>query len=206
MEYRWTNADSNGPSGHLSSPFPARENLHENPIRPKFRPAVGRLCPAASLHVQALFSLGLVALILGYVTRNRFRKHEWSLGVAHASWQINTVWLSLLLGVLVIIVLIAICGWMGSDPMLETKLDAITNSDLAPQEMLRALWAIPGTKAIVGTIITFTLLCLIWPLKRILQGLLALRSGIEPVEGQGWLALALAVAIQLLLMLLSVLL
>ena len=106
-----------------------------------------------SLHVQALFSLGLVALILGYVTRNRFRKHEWSLGVAHASWQINTVWLSLLLGVLVIIVLIAICGWMGSDPMLETKLDAITNSDLAPQEMLRALWAIPGTKAIVGTII-----------------------------------------------------
>lgn len=159
-----------------------------------------------SLHVQALFSLGLVALILGYVTRNRFRKHEWSLGVAHASWQINTVWLSLLLGVLVIIVLIAICGWMGSDPMLETKLDAITNSDLAPQEMLRALWAIPGTKAIVGTIITFTLLCLIWPLKRILQGLLALRSGIEPVEGQGWLALALAVAIQLLLMLLCVLL
>lgn len=161
---------------------------------------------AFSLYVQPLSFLGLVALIFGYAARSRFRKQKRPLEAAHASWQINTVWLSLLLGVLAIIVLIAIAGWMGSDPMLETKLDAATSSELAPQEMLRSLWCIPGTKAIVGIIIVFTLLCLIWPLKRTLQGLLALRSGIEPAEGRGWLSLALAVAIQLLPMLIFILL
>lgn len=138
----------------------------------------------------------------------RFRKHGQIFNAAHASWQINTVWLTLLLAILAVVAVIAIGAWMGNDPFLEARLDAIINSDLAPIDGLRAIWNIPGVSTLVTTIIIFAILCLIWPLKRVLHGMMALRYGLEPAQlgARRWLALALAVTLQVLPMLVFVLL
>lgn len=80
----------------------------------------------------------------GYLARHLFRKHGQIFNAAHASWQINTVWLTLLLGILAVVAVIAIGAWMGNEPFLEARLDAIINSDLAPIDGLRAIWNIPG--------------------------------------------------------------
>ncbi len=137
-------------------------------------------------------------LICGYVVRGTFRKQGKTLSEAHASWQINTVWLALLIFVAATITVVAIFAWMGSDPAVEARLDAIASSDLAPVEMLDELMAVPGITWLATAVITFALLFAIWPLKRVLHGMMALRAGIEPAQlGAGrWLALVLAIAIQ----------
>ncbi len=140
----------------------------------------------------------VAVLIGGYVARGTFRKQGKPLSVAHASWQVNTVWLALLLFVAATVAVIAICAWMGSDPAVEARLDAIASSDLAPMEMLDELMAIPGMTWLAATVIAFALLFAIWPLKRVLHGMMALKSGLEPAQlGSGrWIALILAIAIQ----------
>ncbi len=137
-------------------------------------------------------------LIGGYVAKGTFRKQGKPLSEAHASWQINTVWLALLLFVAATIAVVAICAWMVSDPAVEARLDAIANSDLAPVEMLDELMAVPGITYLATAVITFALLFAIWPLKRVLHGMMALKAGLEPAQlGAGrWIALVLAIAIQ----------
>lgn len=137
-------------------------------------------------------------LVGGYAARGTFRKQGKPLSVAHASWQINTVWLALLLFVAATVAVIAICAWMGSDPAVEARLDAIANSDMAPVEMLDELMAVPGMTWLAIAVIAFALLFAIWPLKRVLHGMMALKVGLEPAQlGTGrWTALVLATAIQ----------
>ncbi len=137
-------------------------------------------------------------LIGGYVAKGTFRKQGKPLSEAHVSWQINTVWLALLLFVAATIAVVAICAWMVSDPAVEARLDAIANSDLAPVEMLDELMAVPGITYLATAVITFALLFAIWPLKRVLHGMMALKAGLEPAQlGAGrWIALVLAIAIQ----------
>ncbi len=154
-----------------------------------------------SLYFQYLGILFPVVLIGGYLTRSRFRRQGQSFSAAHASWQINTIWLVLLLGFLAVVSVFGIAGWMmESNPTLDAQLDAITNSTMKPLEMLLALWAIPGIKAIVMVLLLFSVLCITWPLKRILHGILALRAGLEPANlgSERWLALALALVLLLL--------
>lgn len=161
-----------------------------------------------AMYFQVLALFGAVVLIGGYLARHLFRKHGQIFNAAHASWQINTVWLTLLLAILAVVAVIVIGAWMGNDPFLEARLDAIINSDLAPIDGLRAIWNIPGVSTLVTTIIIFAILCLIWPLKRVLHGMMALRYGLEPAQlgARRWLALALAVTLQVLPMLVFVLL
>ena len=87
---------------------------------------------------------------------------------------------------------------MVSDPAVEARLDAIISSNLAPVEMLDELMAVPGVTYLAAAVITFTLLFAIWPLKRVLHGMMALKAGIAPAQlGAGrWIALVLAIAIQ----------
>lgn len=162
-----------------------------------------------AMYFQFLALFGTVVLIGGYLARHLFRKHGQIFNAAHASWQINTVWLTLLLAILAVVAVIAIGAWMDNEPSLEARLDAIINSDLAPIDGLRAIWNIPGVSTLVTTIIIFAMLCLIWPLKRVLHGMMALRYGLEPAQLGArwrWLALALAVTLQVLPMLVFVLL
>ena len=88
---------------------------------------------------------------------------------------------------------------MGSDPAVEAKLEAITSSGLAPVEMLDELMAVPGVTWLAAAVVTFSLLFAIWPLKRVLHGMMALKAGLEPAQsGSGrWIALVLAIAVQI---------
>ena len=159
------------------------------------------LLSAFSLYGSFLSLLGFVALILGYVLRRRARSAGYEADAAHAAWQINTVWLTLLLFMLMLIALFIFFGWMGSDPAIQARLDELSAGSLPPMEMLKQFWAIPGSKALVGVLFSFSLLSLVWPLKRVLHGMLALHSGIEPLKlgSSRWLALVLAALLQLVL-------
>ena len=116
----------------------------------------------------------------------------------HAQWQVNTVWLALVLALVGIGGIVGVAGWMGNDPVVMAKLDELSTGDQPPLEMLRQFWAIPGSKALVGFMCGSTLLYLVWTLKRTLQGILSIGKGTVPATlgPLHWAALVLAVLIQ----------
>lgn len=154
------------------------------------------------MYFQSLYGLGLLlglaVLIGGIVARRRFRSQGRAFAAAHASWQVNTIWIALVLFIITLIVLLVIFGLIGSEPGIESQLDAIVQSDGTPGEMLHALWIIPGIKAAVAACLVCSLLSLIWPLKRTIQGILTLYAGREPKNagGVGWVSVLLAILLQ----------
>ncbi len=153
---------------------------------------------AFAMYSKLLLLPAAVVLIGGYVAKGTFHRQEKPLSEAHAAWQINTVWLAVLLVVAGTAAVAAICAWMFSDPAAEARLEAIASSDLAPVEMLDELLAVPGITYLATAVTTFAVLFAVWPLKRALHGMLALKAGLEPAQlGAGrWIALVLAIAIQ----------
>ena len=151
-----------------------------------------------SLYWSLLFWAGLAALALGYYQRRQARKQGLEAECAHAQWQVNTVWLALILAVVGIGGIVGVAGWMGNDPTIMAKLDELSAGDQAPLEMLRQFWAIPGSKALVVFMCGSTLLYLVWTLKRTLQGFLSIWQGGMPAKlgSVRWVALLLALLIQ----------
>lgn len=151
-----------------------------------------------SLYWSLLLWAGLAALALGYYLRRQARKEGLQTECAHAQWQVNTVWLALLLAVVGIAGIVGVACWMGNDPAVMEKLDGLSSGDQPPVEMLRQFWAIPGSKALVAMMCGSVLLYLVWVFKRTLQGVLALRQGVLPANlgSVRWLALLLALLIQ----------
>ena len=151
-----------------------------------------------SLYWSLLLWAGLAALALGYYQRRQARKQGLEADCAHAQWQVNTVWLALILALVGLGGIVGVAGWMGNDPTIMAKLDELSAGDQAPLEMLRQFWAIPGSKVLVAFMCGSTLLYLVWTLKRTLQGFLSIWQGGMPATlgSVRWLALLLAVLIQ----------
>lgn len=151
-----------------------------------------------SLYWSLLLWAGVAALALGYYQRRQARKDGMQMECAHAQWQVNTVWLALVLAFVGIGGLVGVAGWMGNDPEVMAKLDALAAGDQPPMEMLRQFWAIPGSKALVAIMCGSILLYLVWTLKRTMQGLLSIWKGTVPAAlgPARWAMLLLAVLIQ----------
>ncbi|MTJ93230.1 MAG: hypothetical protein F8N36_10255 [Desulfovibrio sp.] len=151
-----------------------------------------------SLYWSLLLWAGVAALALGYYQRRQARKEGSLAECAQAQWQVNTVWLALLLAGLGIGGIAGVAGWMGNDPTIMAKLDELSSGDKPPLEMLRQFWAIPGSKALIAFMCGSVLLYLVWTLKRTLQGLLSLWQGVAPASlgALRWLALLAAVLLQ----------
>ena len=164
------------------------------------------------MYFQSLYALGLLlglaVLIVGIVARGRFRSQGRPFAAAHASWQVNTVWIAIALFIVDVIVLVVIFALIGSEPGIESQLDAIVQRGGTPGEMLHALWIIPGIKAAVSACLFCSLLSLIWPLKRTIQGVLTLYAGREPKDagGAGVLSILIAILLQVIPMAILVLL
>ena len=144
-----------------------------------------------SLYLSWAASLcGVAALVLGYILRSTLSKNTgpWR---AHASWQVNTFWISL--GVLgVATILFGISGYFALsdyDGLME-RLDALSKSTSAFPQLLNEFWSIPGSRLFFGTLIAFCVVSAFWPLKRVLQGLFTLPRGLEPLHSRltGFLA------------------
>lgn len=152
-----------------------------------------------SLYWGLLLWAGVAALALGYYVRRQARRAEKPLLCAHAQWQVNTVWLAVLLAVAGMGAIAGVAGWMGSDPAIMAKLDDLSAGNQPPVEILRQFWAIPGSKALVILMCGSVLLYLVWTLKRTLQGIAAIGQGRLPAElgAVRWLLLLLAVLIQM---------
>lgn len=152
-----------------------------------------------ALYWGLFLGAGVAALALAYYLRGRARRAEDVVACAHAQWQINTVWLNLLLAVLGIAGVVGVAAWMGSDPAIVEKFEALSPGSQPPMEMLQQFWAVPGSKALVVFLCAWVFLLLLWPLKRTVQGMLALRREQEPANSGSacWLALALGVLLQI---------
>ena len=149
--------------------------------------------------------MGLAALVLGYLARSGARQRQQTLAVAHASWQINTIWLALLLFVGGMAVTIGIAAWIGADPEASRELEAFQASPsykaleaIAAGEgdnvadpvavvvdVFHRLWDIPGVRSLTLFLGIFALLYVLWPLKRVIQGFLALLGRAQPEGSAG---------------------
>ena len=158
---------------------------------------------AFSAYWPLLLILGIIALPFGYVSRSGYQRQERLVEAAHASWQVNTIWIAFLLIVVAFLALLGVSAWMQSDPAVQAQLNAITQSKMSAPEKLREVWQIPSARVIVGIFVIFALCCLIWPLKRTLHGLMALWSDVSPsaLGSRKWLAFVLAVVVQAAVML-----
>lgn len=151
-----------------------------------------------SLYWSPLLWAGAAALVLGYYTRRKAARAESMVARAHAAWQINTVWLALLLALAGLAAVVGVAAWMGNNPVIMDRLDEIASGDLPPMDMLRQFWAVPGSKALIISMCCSVLLYLVWTFKRTLQGLMALWKGGAPTMpgATRWLALLLSVLLQ----------
>ncbi len=137
-------------------------------------------------YIQSLGALALVALIFGYRLRSRARKAELPFNAAHASWQINTLWLYVVLFGVMVVGSFIVLAWMGSNEEAKAQIDALSaaSASISPLEAFQGLWAIPGIRALVILPTLIALLMAIWPFQRVLHGMLALRAGKEPLEAR----------------------
>ena len=99
-----------------------------------------------SLYWSLLLWAGLAALALGYYQRRQARKLGQEAECAHAQWQVNTVWLALILALVGLGGIVGVAGWMGNDPTIMAKLDELSAGDQPPLEILRQFWAIPAAR------------------------------------------------------------
>lgn len=150
-----------------------------------------------SAYLQPLSLLALAAFLFGYILRRRARKQGRDFNAAHASWQVNTLWLGFLLVIVFTVALISVVAFMGENAADE--LNAIADGPLSAQEKMLAFWNIPCSRMLIIGIFAFSFTLMIWPFQRILHGILALHARKCPLEsGSGSLpALGLAIIIQL---------
>ena len=159
---------------------------------------LGLFCFCLTIHMWLAW-LGPVAWVVGIIARKRLYEQGDETGALHAAWQCNTIWIAALLCMVGIVAFVGVLWWMGQDPTIESQINNLTNGDLPPVEMLQGLWAVPGIKAIVALMCAFAVLFLVWPLKRVIQGVLALRAATPPAHSTllGIVATMAALAVQI---------
>lgn len=163
------------------------------------------ICFVFTSYVPNVSLLWGVVIIAGYLVRAMVRKAGAELEASHASWQIRTLWLWLWLICLLLIAVLIVFGVVGTDDVLvqvNALTDQVQNGTMSPIDMLAELWKIPSLKITVCVVIVFCMLFAVWPLKRTLQGVLAMSAGLTPHQlptSRCWLALGVAILIQVLL-------
>ena len=123
-------------------------------------------------------------------------------GVAHSRWQMRTFSLFLLL-FLVLVSSFFILGLSFTDGQALDKLEAIGNAyNMGKADLyasLAGLWEIKELQGFTVGALVWTALALLWPLKRAIQGMLALILGVAPKALSApwcWLTLLAALAAQ----------
>ena len=123
-------------------------------------------------------------------------------GVAHSRWQMRTFGLFLLL-FLTVVAIFFILGASCSDGPALDRLEAIGNAYNAGKVDLYAslagLWTVKELHAFTLGASVWVVLAQLWPLKRAVQGMLALVAGVPPKalsRPWRWLALLAALAAQ----------
>ena len=132
-----------------------------------------------------------------------FARHSCDMvGVAHSRWQMRTFGLFLLL-FLVLVSSFFILGLSFTNGQALDRLEAIGNAyNMGKADIyasLAGLWEIKELQGFTVGALVWTALALLWPLKRAIQGMLALILGVAPKALSApwcWLALLAALAAQ----------
>lgn len=102
---------------------------------------------------------------------------------AHARWQLNTLGLYLLLFLALVGIFFILGASFHDGPALD-RLEIIGNAYNAGRvnlyDALARLWAVEELHAFSLGASLWTVLALLWPLKRVFQGMLALAVGVAP--------------------------
>ncbi len=117
--------------------------------------------------------LAVAAVVIAYVLRKAQRTAGNEPAVCHATWQIRTFWLTLLLAALLILAVVVFAGIFGADDaamqQAENISTAVQNGTLGIAEGLKQLWALPPLRNMVLGIMVMSVL-LLWPLARVFKG------------------------------------
>jgi len=123
-------------------------------------------------------------------------------GVAHSRWQMRTFGLFLLLFMTLVAIFFILGASCTDGPALD-RLEAIGNAYNTGKADLYAslagLWAVEELQGFTFGASVWAALALLWPLKRAIQGVLALAAGVAPKAlplWGCWLALLAAIAAQ----------
>ncbi len=158
------------------------------------------LIPTVHFNTVVAFILWLVLLVTAYVQRKKAININDTLCIAHATWAIRTYWISFLLPLAIVAVAMVIVG-MSDYSLLESQVGNSFNEwkegIIGFPELFSRLWEI-DTLRNVFYVIFAGLVLMIWPVKRAVQGILALTRNLEPAilsNRQRIIALVLAVII-----------
>ena len=159
-------------------------------------------CGAFAL-VKPGLGLLIVPVPLLAIPLHFFARHMGDVvGVAHSRWQMRTFGLFLLL-FLVLVSSFFILGLSFTDGQALDRLEAVGNAyNMGKADLyasLAALWEIKELQGFTIGASVWTALALLWPLKRAIQGMLAVIAGVAPKALSApwcWLALLVALAAQ----------
>ena len=144
------------------------------------------------------------ALLLGWLLRRvtRIRESDSGLGVTHAQWQLNTFWIFALLFLALLALLFGL-GVAFSEGKALDSVEAVGNAYNAGQIDIYAaverVWAINEIRYFTYGGMAWSLLALLWPLKRAIHGMFALAARCEPCQlasGRRLISLLLAMGLQ----------
>ena len=165
----------------------------------------GYICLAGGAFALWLPVLGLLplpVLVVALILRHMAATRQDAVSKSHAQWQLHTFWLLFFL-LVVLVGLFAAMGIVYSEVAVLDLVEGIGAAYSANQidlsVVLERFWAIGEIRYFTCAGLLWLVLALVWPLKRILQGIWAMYAGCPPSgmgHGVRWLALAGAVILQ----------
>lgn len=147
--------------------------------------------------------LPLLGFLLALFLRRKAKKTQEALALSHASWQVNTFWIMLVLGIVLLGMLFGLFGMIGADVELKAEIDgisaAMSSGQIGPYEGVSRLWAIDSLRIFILVLLGWGVVMVYWPLKRIIHGGLALCAGVAPLQlskARQWIALGIAIVFE----------
>lgn len=109
-----------------------------------------------------------VVIILLYYARHKYQSENQEDDTLHINWMINTAWINM--------AIIAACA------LFVTLLCWNSSVDMEQVSSMEELLAIPGSIALLLTVVLLGVIAPVWPLYRAWHGMFALRNSTDPRE------------------------
>ncbi|MBO4334386.1 MAG: hypothetical protein J5846_00935 [Desulfovibrio sp.] len=147
------------------------------------------IIPIAHFNNYLGFILWLVFLIIAYLLRKNARSNGDTCRIAHASWAINTYWIELFIPIAILIAALVVFAKYSDgtvEKQIENYLGEFKKGSIDFMGLVTQIWSIDVIRKVTYVILG-GLVLIIWPVKRAVQGMIALVRNVEPTALSGGL-------------------